>query len=81
MGTRDANAKSTKVNPIAAGASANWPATGVPVDSSANTAATKPTMARRPLVISGAAPLKAMASGKLKAARLNTICQNRFVHQ
>lgn len=39
-----------------------------PEDSSAATALTKPSMARRPLVISGAAPLKAITSTREGAA-------------
>ncbi len=59
--TKDAHENRTAVAKTRIGALPSWDVTVCPVASSAPNAATNASMARRPLMISGA-PLKAMAS-------------------
>lgn len=62
IGIKEATENNKKVPITPTGASLNWVRTLSPVESSAPKAATKATMARRPLMISGAGPEKAINS-------------------
>lgn len=62
IGIKDAAENNKKVPMTPTGASLNWVRTDSPEESSAPKAATKAIMARRPLIISGAGPEKAINS-------------------
>jgi hypothetical protein len=65
MGTREATAKTKKTARMGPGASDSCWTTDSPDDSSAPSAATNPSIANRPLTVSGTGPANAIASASI----------------